>query len=387
MYPTISDLIADIFGINIPLPIQSFGFFVALAFVLVSFVIISELKRKEKLGKLPTTIKKTLKGGKIKISEWTIAGIIGFVLGYKLFDAVIDYTSFVNNPQQFILSTEGSIIGGFLGVIISLGSKYWNRLKELKKYPKSTWEEEVVHPYQHTANIIVYGAIFGLLGAKIFHNLEYIDDFMKNPVDALLSFSGLTFYGGLIVAAVAIIWYANKNKIKPFHIMDITAPGVALGYGVGRIGCHVSGDGDWGIVANWGDKLPNFLPEWFWQYSYPHNVINEGIPIEGCIGKNCFMLENPVYPTAMWEAIMGILIFIVLWSIRKRINVAGVLFSIYMILQGFERFFIEKIRVNSVYHIFGAEITQAEIISFFSVLIGVVGIIYFYKNKKRYQEY
>ncbi|HBF87611.1 MAG TPA: diacylglyceryl transferase [Bacteroidales bacterium] len=387
MYPRISDLIADIFGINVPLPIQSFGFFVALAFVAVSFVLVAELKRKEKLGKIPTTVKRTLRGGHIKVVEWIIGAIIGFALGFKLFETLLDYTAFVNNPQEFILSARGSIFGGFLGVAISLGLKYWTYYKEKKKYKQPTWEETVVRPHEHTANLIVYGAIFGLIGSKIFHNLEYIDEFFKDPIEALFSFSGLTFYGGLFVAAIALIWYANKNKIKPLHIMDTTAPGLALGYGVGRVGCHVSGDGDWGIVANWGDKLPNFLPEWFWQYRFPHNVINEGIPIEGCVGHNCFILENPVYPTAMWEAILGILIFVFLWSIRKRINIAGVMFSIYMILQGIERFFIEKIRVNSVYHILGREITQAEIISFVSIMIGVVGVIYFYKNKKRFLEY
>ena len=94
----------------------------------------------------------------------------------------------------------------------------------------------------------------------------------------------------------------------------------------------------------------------------------------------CYQLTNPVYPTAFYEIIMAGLIFVFLWNIRKRINIAGILFFVYLTLNGIERFFIEKIRVNTEYNILGG-ITQAEIISFCLILIGIVGIYFLNKRK------
>ena len=92
-------------------------------------------------------------------------------------------------------------------------------------------------------------------------------------------------------------------------------------------------------------------------------------------------ISNPVWPTAFYEVVMAILIFSFLWAMRKRIKVAGILFFVYLSLNGVERFFIEKIRVNTKYNILGG-ITQAEIISASLVLIGLLGIFLLYKKNK-----
>ena len=131
-----------------------------------------------------------------------------------------------------------------------------------------------------------------------------------------------------------------------------------LAYGIGRIGCQLSGDGDWGI-NNLAAKPEwmRFLPDWMWSYNFPHNVIRSGIPMEDCGDKfwepYCYQLANPVWPTAFYEVVMTILIFSLLWSIRKRIKIAGIMFFTYLALNGVERFFIEKIRVNTKYDILG----------------------------------
>ncbi len=170
--------------------------------------------------------------------------------------------------------------------------------------------------------------------------------------------------------------------------MDSSAPALMLAYGVGRLGCHFAGDGDWGIDNL--DPKPDwlsFLPDWAWAYHYPHNVISAGIPIEGCDGPHCYMLENPVFPTPLYEAVICVGLFGVLWMIRNKVRFdPGIFFCIYLILNGMERFFIEKIRINSEYYIAGIKITQAEIISVMLALTGIIGILFIRfrrKNKGR----
>jgi prolipoprotein diacylglyceryltransferase len=151
-----------------------------------------------------------------------------------------------------------------------------------------------------------------------------------------------------------------------------------ISYGIGRVGCQVAGDGDWGIVNNRPNPY-SWLPDWVWSYTYPHNVINAGVPIPGCEGNYCNELPLPVYPTAFYETVACFLLFVLLWSLRKKITVPGRLFGLYLAVNGVERFFIEKIRVNTKYNIFGFQPTQAEIISSLLVITGI--IIWFWARK------
>ena len=380
MYPTISHLLFDLFGINIPLPIQTFGFWVAVAFIFASWVISNELKRKEKEGFLSSTKVNEIIGESLTTSEIISSLLTGFFIGFKFIEALFHYTDLVNNPQDFILSTRGNLLGGILIAAISFYLKWTENNKTKLATPKTI--EKTVHPFELVGNMTMIAAVSGIIGAKIFHNLENMDAFLADPIGQLISFSGLTFYGGLIAGAVSVIWYANKYKINTKHLIDSAAPGLMLAYGVGRIGCQMSGDGDWGI-DNLAPKPEwmSFLPDWMWSYTFPHNVINAGVPIEGCTGNFCMELANPVWPTAFYEVIMSLAIFGILWAMRKHIKVPGALFFIYLAFNGVERFFIEKIRINTQYNILGG-ITQAEIISFGLILTAIIGVTYLYKSKK-----
>ena len=370
MYPTISHLIEDLFGIYIPLPIQTFGFWVAIAFLAASYVIKIELQRKEKEGKISIIKIKKIVGLKLKSIDIGIALFSGFLIGFKLIEAILNYDDLVADPQSFILSLRGNLFGGFLFAILSLYNKQKENKKQELEKPKEVDQE--IHPYELVGNITIIAAVSGIIGAKIFHNLENIQDFLADPIGQIMAFSGLTFYGGLICGAISVVMYCRKYKLNVLHLIDSAAPALMLAYGVGRIGCQMSGDGDWGVV-NLTPKPEwlNSFPDWIWSYDFPNNVINAGIYIDGCTGRFCSVLPQPVWPTALYEVIMCIILFSVLWLIRKRITIPGLLFCIYLIMNGIERFFIEKIRVNTEYDILGG-ITQAEIISFCLIITGLL---------------
>ena len=381
MYPTISHLIEDLFGIYIPLPIQTFGFWVAIAFMAAAYVIKLELERKEKIGLISSTKINQIVGNKLSYTEIIISLLSGFILGYKILEGVLFYDDLVRDPQSFILSTRGNLFGGLIFAYLSYYQKNKENKKQLLAKPKKI--EKIIHPYELVGNITLIAAISGIIGAKIFHNLENIDDFLADPMGQLLSFSGLTFYGGLICGAISVIIYCRKYKINIIHLMDSAAPALMISYAIGRIGCQMSGDGDWGIV-NLAPK-PEWLgmfPDWIWSYNFPNNVINAGVYIEGCTGRFCSVLPQPVWPTSLYETIMCLMLFGLLWFLRKKIGIPGMIFSIYLILNGTERFFIEKIRVNTEYNFLGG-ITQAEIISFCLIISGIILSYFFYSQDRK----
>jgi len=382
MYPNLYYAFKDLFGVDLGFlkMIQSFGFFVALAFLFGSYFFSRELQRKEKEGLLKPHGIKVLKGQKATVSDLVINGLMGFVIGYKLVYVGFHFNQFLENTQAYLLSVKGSFFGGIVCALLFVYFKH--REKEKEKLDEPKWVEETVHPYQLVGNMTLIAAVSGILGAKIFHNLENLDDFFADPVGSLFSFSGLTMYGGLICGAIAVIYYANKKGLKTTHVIDASACGLMLAYGVGRIGCQVAGDGDWGIDNHFPKPgWMSFLPDWFWGYTYPHNVNGVGVPIPGCEGSHyCNVLENPVFPTPLYESLVCIGLFFVLWSIRKKVTTPGVFFCIYLVLNGIERFWIEKIRINTLYHIFGHGITQAEIISTLLFFLGIIGIWYFKKG-------
>ncbi|MGZ4059713.1 MAG: prolipoprotein diacylglyceryl transferase [Bacteroidia bacterium] len=271
---------------------------------------------------------------------------------------------------------------GFFVALAFLSCAFFLKL-ELKRKEKEDLvfsffnkEGNSVHPYETVGMMMIIAAISGLIGARVFSILEYPEVFKNAPLATLLSFSGLTFYGGLIFGSISVIYYARKKGITTVHLLDASAPALMLAYSVGRIGCQLSGDGDWGI-NNMAPK-PGWLsifPDWLWSFSYPHNVIEEGVPIFGCTERYCNVLPVPVFPTPLYETIICFIFFMILWSIRKKINIAGMLFSIYMMMNGIERFFIEKIRIDSEYIIFNMHIKQASLISVLIFLGGLISSI------------
>lgn len=416
MYPNLYYAFKDLFGIEIPVlkVLQTFGFFVAIAFLAAAYVLTIELRRREKLGLLGPVEETVIVGKPASFTDLLISGVIGFIIGFKILGI------FTNSGdlRDYLLSTQGNWIGGIIVAAVMAYWKYYSTKKNALAKPKE--EKRKVWPHQRVPDFTIMAAVAGLIGAKVFHNLENWGDFVKDPFGSIFSASGLTFYGGLIVAAYVIIRYASKRNIHWKHMCDCAAPALMLAYAVGRMGCQFSGDGDWGInnsaygtnptgkvekitTAQYQEILQknaeyftfqfgslenvphrnfekpaslSFLPDFFFAYSYPHNVVRDGIQIQGCDGEYCKALPVGVYPTPLYEIIVCGLFFIILMAIRNKVTIPGVIFGIYLMMNGAERFFVEKIRVNTKYDIFGFHPTQAEIIASLLVIGGAILIWY-----------
>lgn len=377
MYPKVEHFVNDFFGIKIHLLANTFGFFVAMGFAVGSYYLYKEIKRKEEEGLIPPFFEEQTINKPMSLFELIVNAILFFLVGYKVVYTIFNFSEVGKNYAKFITSKEGSITWGIITMVGFLCYRgylwYQQKGKEIKV------RKIKVFPSERVPDITIMAAVGGMLGAKLFHLLEYpeqIAAFIKNPISEE-SFSGLTMYGGLIVGGGLVLWYARKKKIGIRNICDAAAPAIMLAYAVGRLGCHFSGDGDWGVV----NKSPNpGLPAWLWSYTYPNNVNSDGILIPDCDmefwGGKCYVLPEGVWPTSVYEFLMCASLFVVLMLIRKKIHVPGMLFSIYLIMNGLERFTIESIRVNSKYHVAGIAFTQAQLISCILIVVGLIGIYF-----------
>lgn len=375
MYPNLYYAFKDLFGLEWPVLrfVNSFGFFVAIAFLTAAAVLTQELKRKSGQGLFAPTETTILVGEKASWADLLTNFILGFLLGFKVVALFFLDEETMQDPQAFIFSGQGSPAAGVLLGLFFAAVKWWEKNKEKLAKPEKRLIR--IWPQDRVGEITMLALVFGLAGAKLFDIFENWSSFLQNPAAYIFSPAGLTMYGGLICAAIAIGVYARKHKIGFFALADAVAPALMLAYGIGRIGCHVAGDGDWGIMSDLASK-PSFLPDWAWSYQYPHNVLEEGVPIAGCVGPFCNQLPAGAFPTPLYEAVACIVLFGVLWGVRKRIKITGQMFSLYLILNGLERFAIEKIRVNIKMDLLGFHPTQAELIATSLMVLGLVLFIW-----------
>ncbi len=426
MYPDFQYLLQSLTGSEMPewLSIfKTFGFLVALSFIGAAYTLTLELKRKEKDGLLQPTVTFIEVGKPATISEILFSTVLGFLLGFKLGGLWNHAAEIAPNPMGYLFSAEGNVIFGVAGAALLGYLKFSEKKKHQLAKPEK--RQVTVYPHQRISEIVMIAAIGGIIGAKVFNAFETWDSFLKDPMGNLFSSAGLTFYGGLIVATALLFYYSRKNNIPFKHLCDAAAPGLMLAYGLGRFGCQFAGDGDWGIfnsayatgsdgllhlvnshqayiealqqnttyfhysilpefksiehVPHLFAKAPSWLPDWMFAMNYPHNVNNEGVPLAGCAGRYCSVLPVGVFPTPLYEAITCIILFFILWKMRTRLQRPLQLFGLYLIFNGIERFFIEKIRVNYKYDLGFIHPTQAEIISFLLVLAGILLLV---RNKK-----
>jgi len=197
----------------------------------------------------------------------------------------------------------------------------------------------------------LWGVISGLLGARVWSLLHRIDDVMRDPIGEIFSGAGFIFYGGFITATVVLLLLCKKDNIKFSTFVDSLGPTLCLGYAIGRVGCQLSGDGDYGVVT---DSI--------FGMSYKTGVI----PTAG---------ELLAWPTPIFESMMalGICFFLLkLESLQKWKNIPYARFGAYLSLMSLERFIIEFFRRNPRLE-FG--LSEAQFISLGLMVIGVLFLL------------
>jgi len=222
--------------------------------------------------------------------------------------------------------------------------------------------------------MMLIAAGVGIAGSKLFHIIDHWDRFVVDPLGLIFNPAGLTFYGGLISATVVLYFYSRSKGLSFSRIADGVAPGLILAYGIGRIGCYLAGDGDWGTCSSLSQK-PGWIPDFLWSESFPRNIlevdVGTWVPAGGKVCELPPEIVTGAYPTMLYETMMAIVIFAILWRIRKHPFKAGWLFSVYLVFNGIERFLIEIIRLNPN-NVFG--LSQAQLIAIVLTVVGLIGL-------------
>ena len=236
-------------------------------------------------------------------------------------------------------------IGGY-GIMLGLGF-YLSFLLLEREFKLKNIDPELAY------KILLAAIPGGIIGSKIFHILEHLDEFAIDPFGMLFSGSGLSAFGGYIFSFLLAVFVVKKSKTTLLNVFDTASPSMALGYCFGRFGCHVAGDGCFGIET-----------AGFWGTPYPNGIVPSTMP---------------VFPTPLFEVFFSFIVVGILLNMRKRELAEGRMFSAFLILSGLPRLLVEFIRRNPKIA-FG--LSQAQIIGIIFILCGIAGWIYFEKRNK-----
>jgi phosphatidylglycerol:prolipoprotein diacylglycerol transferase len=240
----------------------------------------------------------------------------------------------------------GPIIIYSLGIFWALGAlaAVWILQLELKRCGRDT---------ELAATIVMSAAIGGLIGARLLFVVEEWNQFTRAPWSFLLSGSGFSWFGGLLAGGLTTAWIFKKHRLDFREAADMSAPALALAYGIGRIGCFLAGDATWGKITDvpWGMAFPDAVAGWadpLTGLPYPPGV--------------------KVHPTQLYELVQSLIVFAILWLVRARPHTPGAIFYLYLVLAGSMRFIVEFWRTNPVV---GLGLTEYQWISAALVAIGI----------------
>jgi phosphatidylglycerol---prolipoprotein diacylglyceryl transferase len=203
---------------------------------------------------------------------------------------------------------------------------------------------ELGKPVDWAYEIVFAALLGGIVGARGYYLIEKYDTVKNDLLGSVFSGSGLVWYGGAIGGAIAVIAWMRWRQVLELRMLDACATALSLGYAIGRIGCQVSGDGDYGIRSN--------LP---WAMGYPHGTVPTPPGVR-------------VQPTPIYETVTMSLLALVLWRLRDRLR-PGVIFALYLLGSGLERLLVEFIRRNA--EVF-AGLTAPQLESVGAMVVGLV---------------
>jgi len=206
---------------------------------------------------------------------------------------------------------------------------------------------ELGRPVDWAYEITFAALVGGVIGARAYYLIQNFETVKHNLGSSIFSGSGLVWYGGAIGGAIGVVLWMRWRHVLELRMFDMCATALALGYAIGRIGCQVSGDGDYGIRSN--------LP---WAMGYPHGTVPTPPGVK-------------VQPTPIYETVSMCVLAYVLWSLRDRVR-PGVIFALYLLFSGLERFLVEFIRRNKEVFI---GLTAPQLESAALIVIGSVWLV------------
>jgi phosphatidylglycerol:prolipoprotein diacylglycerol transferase len=193
-------------------------------------------------------------------------------------------------------------------------------------------------------SIVAFSTVFGVIGAKLWHVFETPRLLLHSPVAMLFDRAGFAWYGGLLAGILTLMWQGRQAGTGALGMLDLASPSAAVGYGVGRIGCLISGDGDYGKSTT--------LP---WGMSFPRGLVPT---------------FDKVHPTPIYEFLGALVIAAILWQFAAKVGGRrlGEVTGLYLVLSGIARFLVEFIRINPpIFH----GLTNAQLASVGSTLLGI----------------
>ncbi len=205
-----------------------------------------------------------------------------------------------------------------------------------------------------SSSFVLWAAIGGLVGSRLLSLIGDWGAFLEHPLEFVFTGAGFVFYGGLLGGFITVSYFIWHHGLRWLRVVDCIAPALAIGQCIGRIGCQLAGDGDWG--------LPSTLP---WAMSYPHAIIGW----EAWTRANGLPVDVRVHPAPIYESLGYGIVFLILWSVRKAPSPDGTMLWLYLLLSGVVRFCVEFVRINPrVFYGF----TEAQLMSLAIVAIGAV---------------
>ena len=209
--------------------------------------------------------------------------------------------------------------------------------------------------------VVVWGAIAGIAGSRVYDVFDNWPAYRADPWSIIFSGAGFVWYGGLVAGILSTLLVARRYKVPILTALDMCAPALMLGQAFGRMGCQLSGDGDWG--------LPSTLP---WAMAYPRAIVGWNAQTVLKLDAQDQLVSGffpgvRVHPAPVYEVIMYVAIFLVLWSLRKKVTVDGRILYLYLMLAGLARFLAEFVRINP--RVLGG-LSEAQLISIVMMVAG-----------------